>query len=389
MPVKTISNARIILPNEEITGSLIIENGLIVDIVPGRIIPDSINLNKAYLAPGIIDIHSDHLEREISPRPNTRFPFSQAFQALDQRAVSSGITTLYNAISFFENKAKGRDAEIAFNICKVLDQAISEDRFQTKHYIHARLDTTNDQILEIIDQIVDIPYVRLAAYNDHTPGHRQYRNVENYITFTTKMFDRSVEEARESIKERQERALENSHVRDEIHQCLSKKNIIIGSHDDETIEHVDLAIKHGCHFCEFPITEEAARYIRKKGILISMGAPNLILGRSTSNNVSCRDLIKNDLVDIFCSDYHLPAMLQTAIYLMSQNTPSWKAFHYITRNPAKAVGMENITGSIEIGKKADLIAFNINDQIANLFMTMVDGKLAFAGKNFFELNNKI
>ena len=69
------------------------------------------------------------------------------------------------------------------------------------------------------------------------------------------------------------------------------KNVAIATHDDATAVHVQEAIENGATIAEFPTTLEAAALAHKLGLKISMGAPNIVLGRSHSDNVCLTSVI--------------------------------------------------------------------------------------------------
>src|SRR5580704_6258495 len=92
-----LSNAQVVLPSTTIEGSLVIEDGRIADIVAGRRFLDGLDLDGRLLIPGVIDIHTDYVEKEIAPRPDARFPLELALHYMDLRAVSCGITTVLSA----------------------------------------------------------------------------------------------------------------------------------------------------------------------------------------------------------------------------------------------------------------------------------------------------
>lgn len=372
-----ISNAHIIGPESDFTGSVIIENGIIAEVVKTRTYRDGMDINGLWLSPGIVDIHSDYIEREFSPRPNTGFPAEMAYRYLDMRAATSGITTLFNGISFRESLQKNRSIETSMQMACKLEEYIDNKYFLINHYMHARIDVTNDLILEDMDKILSFKCLRIAVYNDHTPGTRQFRDLKKYTEYSSDVSGLSEERLLEIAKEIQGQAAASKHVRPIVSEKLKKAHIIIGSHDDTTHEHVDEAMKDGATFCEFPTTFEAAGYAKEKGVTIAMGAPNLILGKSQSGNISCREAMNKELVDVLCSDYHFPAMLSSALYLMNNGKSPSDALNMITLNPAKTVHMNNKIGSIEKGKRADIVIFDIINNHPLVKQVFVNGKNVF------------
>jgi alpha-D-ribose 1-methylphosphonate 5-triphosphate diphosphatase len=86
------------------------------------------------------------------------------------------------------------------------------------------------------------------------------------------------------------------------------------------------------------------------------GAPNVLLGRSHSSNLSAREAVCANLVDVLCSDYYPAALLNAAFILHHEcGIDLARAIALITINPARAVHLDKEFGSISIGKRADIL----------------------------------
>lgn len=59
------------------------------------------------------------------------------------------------------------------------------------------------------------------------------------------------------------------------------------------------------------------------------------------------------------------ALLQKGIFENSKNMDSYKVLEMATINGAKALGLEDEIGSIEEGKKADIILLDLNTEVTN------------------------
>ena len=91
------TNARIVLPDEVVAGSLVIRDGRIAGVESGRTRPGE-DFDGDYLIPGLIELHTDHLETHYSPRPGLRWDRTAAIQAHDAQVASSGITTVFDCL---------------------------------------------------------------------------------------------------------------------------------------------------------------------------------------------------------------------------------------------------------------------------------------------------
>ena len=369
-----LSNAELILPDRKAVGSVVVEDGLIADIIEGRSYPDGLHLDGSLLIPGIIDIHSDYIEREIHPRPSAEFPLPLAFHFMDMRAISSGITTVLSAARF-SPKAEEND-EKPFGLA--LADAFGDLRRNAlaKHYIHVRWNPVFEPAAELLQQLRKMRYLGNLVYNDWTPGERQFRDMDSLIRAYAARTQVSVAEAAEQLERRRFQAKKTNN-RGEV-QAAFDGVAPLGSHDDTTVEHVLEAHHYGSSLAEMPCSIEAARKARELGMMICMGAPNYYRGGSHCGNLSCLDALEEDLVDILCSDYHFPSLLVSASLMIERGMSPSRAINMISLNPARHLGVDKETGSIEVGKRADLVVFEPRDRHAFVSHVWVDGQLRYA-----------
>lgn len=369
--LQTITNARIITPTENFIGTVRIAEDTIVDIEKTiEIYKDAIDVKQQWLAPGCIDIHSDYIEKELHPRPSANFPMPLAFHFMDQRAAACGITTLFSAISFSSNENAKRSYEGALEMSRSFD-ALAESGL-VRHFIHSRLDPNSNKVVDYLEEMKTIKSLKMVVVNESIPGQRQFR-LEEIIEKRAKSFGYSVEEYREIVlKEIEEKSQIDK--RQEIQEAF--ENIIpLGSHDDTTIAHVEEAKHFGATLSEMPTTIGAARKAKELDMWVCMGAPNYYRGGSHCGNLSCSDAIQEDLVDMLCSDYHFPTMLSAVIRMIEDGFSPSKAINFVSLNPAKFLNMDDEIGSIEVGKKADLVCFDSSKGFARVSNVWVNGSL--------------
>lgn len=369
MATQIFTNAHVITPNQNFLGSVVVENDLIVEVIKNKKFSEGIDLDGQFLIPGIIDIHSDYLEKEIHPRPSAEFPVPFAMHYLDARAVSCGITSLFSAISFAENKDKSRNFNQAIQLAKAIDEASSD--LLIKHYIHARLDPNTDAVLDSLDAMLELKNLKIVVFNENIPGARQFP-LSRAIEMRAKHLGVSLEEAEKIVLEIVQ---ENSAInhRGAIQKVFAD-TIALGSHDDTTIFHVEEAKHFGASLSEMPTTIEAARKAKELGMFVCMGAPNYYRGGSHCGNLSCVDAINENLVDIFCSDYHFPTLIGSLVKMLNEGVNPSYAVNLMTKNPADYLQMHNL-GSIEEGKTADLVSFGIKNNYGAISNVMVNGNL--------------
>jgi alpha-D-ribose 1-methylphosphonate 5-triphosphate diphosphatase len=370
-----LTNARIVLPEGEVHGTLILEAGRIAAILPRRI-PDGIDLHGAFLIPGIIDIHTDYLEREIAPRATARIPIELALHMVDLRALSCGLTTVCSAARISEEREGhvGSWRGDGLAMARQFQELIPELR--ANHLIHIRWSTNFEPVGEILDELLALKSIANLVFNDDTPGQRQFRDIEALIQQRVDRQNVTIEEARKSIEERIARAGKvnnRNQVRDRV-----AGHIPLGSHDDTTVEHVLEAFDSGATLSEMPCSIEAARKAKELGMMVCMGAPNYYRGGSHCGNLSCHDAMAENLVDIICSDYHFPSLLACAIRMMETGMTPSAATNMLTLHPARHLGLDHEIGRIAPGKRADLVAFHVRSGFGDVERAWVRGEERFS-----------
>jgi alpha-D-ribose 1-methylphosphonate 5-triphosphate diphosphatase len=364
-----LTNARIVTPTEHFIGTVVIEDGIIAAIHPGKYYAEGTDLRGQWLTPGCIDIHTDYLEKELHPRSSASFPLSFALHFLDARAASCGITTVFSAISFVDNETKNRSLEQAVALAAEIDAA--REGLLVKHYVHARIDPNSNAILGVLDSMQALESLYLVVYNEQIPGQRQF-TLEQQIEMRMKERGYTREEAIRRLNEQAERAraIDN---RPAIRAAFEGKSVL-GSHDDTTEEHVLEAVAAGAILSEMPTTLIAARKARELGMWICMGAPNYYRGGSHCGNLSCVEAMEEDLVDILCSDYHFPAILGSVVKMMEAGIAPSRAINMVSYNPAKLLGLDGVTGSIAVGLAADIVSWRAAAGFAAVSSVWVGGE---------------
>ena len=365
MQEQVYTNYRLLLPTEEILGTLVIRDGAIADIQPG-IVSQGQNGDEDYLLPGLIELHTDNLEKCISPRPGVRWNLNAAAINHDRDLISSGITTVCDAIAIGDVTPK--EDSLRVHHYAPMIEAIAEGqtagRFRVDHWLHLRCELGFEYLYETVEPYSEHPLLVLISLMDHTPGQRQFVNIDKYRQYYVGKHGVPVAKMEEFINMRlsnqRRHAVKN---RQALVKMSQQKGISLASHDDATVDHVTEAIAEGVVLAEFPTTIDAAKEAHNNGLLVLMGAPNVVLGGSHSGNVSALDLVKLDLVDIISSDY-VPRSLLQSVFIISQqaNKPLHEAIKLVTINSAKAINLDRKIGSLEIGKQADLITVH-NDGV--------------------------
>jgi len=354
---RILTNARIVTDEAVLRGSLVLRDELIaaVDAGPSRT-AGAADLDGDWLLPGLVELHTDNLERLFTPRPGVRWPADAAMLTHDAQVAAAGITTVCDAVcvGFYGGRSERLDY-LGLSL-DVLRRARAAGALKAEHLLHLRLELTDPHMLELFEPLRGEPSLRLVSFMDHTPGQRQWRDLDKLRGFHLGREVKTEAEFQAMVARRvaEQQVFAQRHRR-AVLRLLDGRGVVRASHDDTTAEHVAEARACGCTIAEFPTTLEAAEAARGAGMGIVMGAPNLVIGGSHSGNVAAAELVERGLLDAFSSDY-VPASLLQAAFLLREGfgLPMPDAVAAVTRNPARLLGLAD-RGIIAPGLRADLV----------------------------------
>lgn len=381
-----ITNGRIVTEAAILDGfDLLIKEDRIEQIAFTGEIPieeniEVIDANGGYISPGFIDLHSDYIEHMAAPRPTSLMNFHLSLREVEKELIGHGITTMYHSLSLYKFTEYAykpiREPENVRKFIDLIEQSHTSSHL-VRHRFHARFEIDNVDEVENLKSYIAEKKVHLISFMDHTPGQGQYRDLEVYRHTVKGYNDLSDAEIDRIItKHRTKEKIAIEAMRD-IAQAAKENKIAIASHDDDSIEKLELVSSFGAEISEFPITMEIAKKAKEQGMYTVAGAPNVLLGGSHSGNLSAAEAIKEKAIDILCSDYYPAAMLHS-IFEMNKKygLDLAEMFKLVTINPARAVKLEHEIGSIKEGKKADLLIIEkIQLDFPVITTVIVDGKL--------------
>jgi alpha-D-ribose 1-methylphosphonate 5-triphosphate diphosphatase len=358
-----LGNALIVTREEAFVGSLRAERGRITEVVPGvACAPGALDCGGDWLLPGLVELHTDVLERHAFPRPGVRWPEEAAVVAYDAQLASAGITTSFDSLAIgyvFDTGQRPRDPR---PLADAVRSAQARGLLRADHFLHVRCEVGTAQVLDDFEPFADDPMVRLVSLMDHTPGQRQFVSLDKYREFYQGKYGLSDAQMAALIESRlADQAAYSARHREAITRRCQERGLTLVSHDDATVAHVEEAAKIGTAIAEFPTTLEAAHAARAYGLAILAGAPNLVCGRSHSGNVAVADLARHDRLDILSSDYVPASLLHAAVLLHTQlGWPLPAAIATVTATPAERVGLDD-RGDIAPGRRADLVRVSLVD----------------------------
>jgi alpha-D-ribose 1-methylphosphonate 5-triphosphate diphosphatase len=381
-----IFNGIIVTPHESFTGVIWIDNGIIAGIsrngefsltdFPQAEHAEKVDASGCFVLPGLIDLHGDALEKAIQPRKNVMIPFPLALRSLQSYLLSSGITTMFHAISFTGEPGL-RSNESGYAIAEEIVRMRNSSDALLRHHIHVRYELVNSQGVTGITRMIDKGWVDLVSVMDHTPQYGKYKSLDEYRNYVEKTYQLTGE-AREVFIEEQRAK------RDAIDYEATKRlmehaigcGITLCSHDDDTPVKLEEMQANGVAISEFPLNEQTAAHAIQNGMFAIVGGPNVLRGLSHENNLSARHALKEGLANIICSDYYPYSMLAAVFTLVDEGLNLPQAVAFASLCPARAIGWEDRLGSLETGKEADLLLVRKSDMthLPQVIRTMVGGK---------------
>jgi len=356
MPQEAVlRNAMIVLRDEVRPGAVLIRDGSIADISSLSTVGE--DLEGDYLVPGLIELHTDHLEGHYSPRPGVRWNAVAAVQAHDAQIAASGITTVFDCLRMGSDEDGGFDPHEMRLLADAIETAQGHGRLRADHLLHLRCEVSSPDVLDALEQFKADSNVRLASLMDHAPGQRQFQTMEQYTLYYKTKRGLSDEAFERYVATRKEQSARYSAVhRKAVAEHCRAAGVTLASHDDATLAHVDEAIADGVRLAEFPTSLEAARASHEAGMSVLMGAPNIVRGGSHSGNIAARDLADAGILDVLSSDY-IPSSLIHAAFLLAEGEGAIslpEAVALVTSTPARTVRLDD-RGEIALEKRADLV----------------------------------
>lgn len=361
------TNARIVTRDAVLQGDVVVRDGTIAAVEPAQrpsAAPGAVDFAGDLLLPGLVELHTDNLEKHATPRPQVRWPAVSAVITHDAQMAASGITTVFDALAIGDIQRGGIRLSTLGTMVDAVSSAQQRGMLRADHHLHFRCELSYPELEQLIIPLAAHPLVGLLSLMDHTPGQRQFVSLDQFKTYYQGKYNLSDAALNVFIAER--KADQERHAprnRATVIGLARERGLRLASHDDATPEHVIEAKEAGVVIAEFPTTQEAAASARAAGIAVLGGAPNVVRGASHSGNASALDLARAGLIDILSSDYVPVALLHSAFKLSDEaGIALADAVATVSANPAASVGLAD-RGRIAPGLRADLIRVAVIDDL--------------------------
>jgi alpha-D-ribose 1-methylphosphonate 5-triphosphate diphosphatase len=362
-----LANAALVLAGEMIEpGWIEVADGTIADFGGGLPPEAAEDVEGDLIIPGLIELHTDHIEAHYMPRPKVFWDPVAAVLSYDGQLASCGITTVLDSLRVWREEGADEVGGEAAVLASAIAEARDAQMLRVSHFLHLRCEVPMPDVVAETAELIGRPEVRLVSLMDHTPGQRQFRDEEKLRTYYRSKSG-GLTDAELDVLFAQRREFAARHANRNYRELVAlarSQGLRLASHDDTTLDHVEQSVADEVAIAEFPTTIEAAQALHAAGVRVLMGAPNLVRGSSHSGNVGTADLAREGLLDILSSDY-MPAALLMAAFRLPQAVPQIdlpRAIRTVTRTPAAAVGLDD-RGEIAIGKRADLVRVRVTKNI--------------------------
>lgn len=354
-------NARLVLPTEVVTGSLSVRNGLIehLDIGQDSLGP-GLDMEGDYLMPGFVEVHTDNFERHLMPRPKVQWAEMPALLAHDAEVAAAGITTVFDALGVGDPDLDSLRGSTWDQVVSTIDTCTEHGLLRADHHLHVRCELPAPNTIDLFKPFHGHPRLSMISLMDHTPGQRQWENLEHALIYYTGKKGWSLDKFQRQVAlaEQLQAQYASPHRAFFVDYCKNH-GIALASHDDTTVAHVQQAHAEGAQVSEFPTTVAAAQAAHDLGLLTIMGGPNVVRGGSHSGNVSAAELARLGLLDILSSDYVPGSLLSGVMRLVQDEILDMPgAVALVSRNPAQATGLKD-RGELRSGLRADLVQVRI------------------------------
>src|ERR1700737_684913 len=236
-----LGNATIVLADRVIErGWIAFADGRIAEVGEGNAPSGSEDAAGDVIMPGLIELHTDHLEAHYVPRPKVFWDPLAAVVSYDGQLATAGITTVLDSLRVWREDG----AEEVDGRAGVLAEAITSARdahlLRAEHFLHLRCEIPMPSVVEEAKELVGRPDVRLMSLMDHPPGQRRFRDEGKLRDYYRGKGAGMTDAELDTLFERRF-AYQKAHAAGNLREIVAlahSHQIPLASHDDTTEENV-------------------------------------------------------------------------------------------------------------------------------------------------------
>ncbi len=258
-----VGHVRAVLPDRILEDArIVVRDGRIEEVGPSTpgVRPD-VDGGGLLCLPGLVDVHSDGLEKERLPRPGVELPWAFSLMSFEGKVRAAGVTTVFHGASFSDRATAttGRSVHVAQQMCESIEgwNTRDTDARLVDHRVLHRLDVRSvagfKAMRDEFDRLVAAGAVTTAtpaviSHEDHTPGIGQYADRTYYENHIAGVRGISAEDARKVVDGLAAEREANAGIRDETMGWLaeqSRKGLarVFGHDPESAVEIADLAAR--------------------------------------------------------------------------------------------------------------------------------------------------
>ena len=152
MTTTVLANARVVGENSDFVGSIEFNQSGIQRIDEGKTVPSgAIDCRGDYVCAGLIELHTDNLERHLQPRPGVFWNSKAAVASHDRELAGSGITTVFDALRVGSGPSDEKSTGYRKYARETADNILSLVRsgdMKINHYLHLRAELCTETLPE-------------------------------------------------------------------------------------------------------------------------------------------------------------------------------------------------------------------------------------------------
>lgn len=256
-----INNVKLVLDDDVVHGSLEVQHGRILAFAESQSrLPQALDGEGGWLLPGLIELHTDNLDKFFTPRPKVDWPAHSAMSSHDAMMVASGITTVLDAVAIGDVRDGGDRLENLEKMVNAVEETQKRGLNRAEHRLHLRCELPHHTTLPLFEKLIDRESVSMVSLMDHSPGQRQYADRSKYRDYYQGKYHLTHDEMDRFEAEQMALAATWSQPnRQTIAAMCRARRIALASHDDATEAHVAESRQLGSVIAEFPTTLATSR----------------------------------------------------------------------------------------------------------------------------------